>query len=264
MARAAYQPESKGRIHVFDAATLPWHDTPDVGVRLKAVRYDDSKGLFLGLVSFAPMARTGLHQHRGVATSFVIDGGLTDYQGSLGLHEAGINLVGATHDAIAYQQTLLVSRLEGPVWYATSQGTLTGLHAGSRQAAIVHAAPELPPDINVRVDGLPQRETGIAGLRRQLIFDYAGTGSAHRFVQLALRPATVCPPWQATALTEFWIRGGAIEIDGRTAAANHFVVVEAGAAVAMASSSGALLLVWAEGPPAWSDGPAPSRNLLGF
>lgn len=32
----------------------------------------------------------------------MLDGGLTDYQGAIELREAGINLKGATHDAVAY------------------------------------------------------------------------------------------------------------------------------------------------------------------
>lgn len=253
MVTAPYRLEAAGRVHVFDAADLPWHETPDPGLSLKPVRYDDEKGHFLGLVSFAPMARSGLHQHRGVATSFVLDGALTDYHGPMGLHTAAINLVGSTHDAIAYQNTLLVSRLEGPVVYPKDRAALTGLHAGSRHAEVFNPAPEVPPEIDVAVDALPLAQTGIPGVRRQTIFDYAGTGSAHRFVQLSLLPGTACPRWEASALTEFWVRGGLVRIAGRVVHANSFVVIEAGATVDMASPHGALLLAWAEGPERWRD-----------
>jgi hypothetical protein len=249
------------QVHVFDAAGLPWRDTPDPGLRLKPVRYDDERGEFLGLVHFAPLARSGLHQHRGVATSFVLSGGLTDYHGALGLHEAGINPAGATHDAIAYADTLLVSRLEGPVAYPRERGALTGLHAGSRLDDIVNPAPERPPEINVPVDALPRVATGIDGVTRQTIFDYAGTGSVHRFVQLALRPGSALPAWRAGALTEFWVRGGLLRVNGRELRANCFVVAEPGARVEMVSPYGALLLAWAEGPE--QGGPA-GASLFGF
>ena len=55
--------------------------------------------------------RSGLHQHQGVATSFILQGGLSDYQGAVHLHEVGINYRGSTHDAIAYEPTVLVSKL---------------------------------------------------------------------------------------------------------------------------------------------------------
>ena len=95
--------------------TLKWQTAGKAGLALKPVREDREKGRFLGLVGFEPVTRSGLHQHLGVATSFILDGGLTDYQGAIELHEAGINLKGATHDAVAYQRSLMVSRLEAPV-----------------------------------------------------------------------------------------------------------------------------------------------------
>lgn len=253
MMQAPYERRDEGRIHVFDAAALPWQDTPEPGLRLKPVRYDDERGQFLGLAGFEAMTLTGLHQHRGVASSFVIAGALTDYHGSIRLYDAGINLHGATHDAIAYEPTVLVSRLEGPVAYPHEHGDLSGLHAGSRHAEFVNPAPEVPPEINVVVDALDRWQTGVPGLQRQTIFDYAGTASAHRYVQLRLAPGCVCPPWRATALTEYWVRGGRLEIDRRMVHANCFVVVERGATVQMASPFGALLLAWAEGPEDWVD-----------
>jgi hypothetical protein len=256
MMQAAYTGPAGGRVLVFDARDLPWQDTPEPGLRLKPVRYDDERGLFLGLVGFAPLARSGLHQHRGVATSFVLDGSLVDFAGPIGLHQAGINLVGATHDAVAYQNTLLVSRLEGPVVYPTSRGPLTGLHAGSRHADFDNPAPEASPDLNITVDALVSQQTGIQGVRRQTIFDYAGTGSAHRFVQLSLAPGAEVPPWRCERPAEFWVRGGLLGINGQVAHANCFVVIEPGAVVRMGSPHGALLLAWAEGPEDWLDAAA--------
>ncbi len=236
---------------MFDASLLPWQNTPEPGLRLKPVRYDNTLGHFLGLVAFDSGARSGLHQHQGVATSFVLAGGLTDYYGSLGLHEAGINLAGATHDAVAYQSTLLVSRLEGPVLYPPERDGLTGLHAGSRQAAFTNPAPAVPPEVNVAVDSVPQQQTGVPGLLRQTLFDYARTHTPHRYVQLQAWPGTTCPAWRATALTEFWVRGGAVHINGQVAHANCFVVIEPGAVVQLTAPFGALLLAWAEGPESW-------------
>jgi hypothetical protein len=253
MLQPAYVSAPSGGISVFDATTLPWQDTPERGLRLKPVRYDDERGHFLGLVGFAPLTRSGLHQHRGVATSFVVDGALHDYQGSIRLHQVGINLCGATHDAYAYQNTVLVSRLEGPVVYPPERGELSGLHAGSRHAVFDNPAPEAPPDINVDIDGLVCVQTGIAGLRRQMVFDYAGTGSAHRMVQLSLLPGVRCPAWRAGARTEFWVRGGLLQLGATTVHGNCFVVIEAGTVVELASPFGVQMLAWAEGPEQWLD-----------
>ncbi len=268
--QAAYTYAAEGRVHVIDARELPWQDTPEPGLRLKPMRYDDERGHFLGLVAFAPLSRSGLHQHRGVATSFIADGGLTDHAGPIGLHQAGINLAGATHDAVAYQQTLLVSRLEGPVAYPPNRTVLSGVHAGSRHAEFDNPAPEVSPDINVTVDALVPQQTGITGVRRQTVFDYAGTGSVHRFVQLAFAPGADCAAWRCQALAEFWVRGGLLQINGQVAHANCFVIIEPGATVHLASPFGALALAWAEGPEAWVDEPAVGRaraqrlSLFGF
>ena len=169
-----------GRVHVFDAATLPWQATGHPGLKLKAVRNDDARGEFLGLVSFAPFVRSAVHQHTGVATSFVIDGGLTDYHGSLTLHQVGINVRGSTHDAVSYQDTVLVSRLEGPVLYPPANGEPSGVHAGSRLQEFVNPDPDVAPEVNVTVDDLPLQPTGLAGVTRRMVFDYAGTGTTRR------------------------------------------------------------------------------------
>jgi hypothetical protein len=246
--QAAYEARAEARVHVFDARELSWQASPEPGLLLKPVRYDNERGQYLGLVRFDAMARSGLHQHRGVATSFVLEGGLTDYHGSLGLHQAGINLHGATHDAVAYAATLLVSRLEGPVAYPRERQALSGLHAGSHHDDIVNPAPLQPPEINVDVDALPAWHTGVTGLTRQTVFDYAGTGSAHRFVQWRLSPGLVCPRWTASALTECWVRGGVLTVNGRAAHGNCFVIIEAGAEVELSAPHGALVLAWADGP----------------
>lgn len=253
-------------VQIVDLHQRPWEPTAEPGLRLKTVYRDDALGRFLGLVGFDAMTRSGLHQHQGVATSFVIDGGLTDHHGSVRLHEAGINLRGATHDAIAYQDTVLVSRLEGPVTYPPERAALSGLHAGSRHAEIVNPDPDAPPEINVPVDALPAWQTGLPGITRRTVFDYAGTGSAHRFVQLALRPGCVLPPWQAGGATDLWVRGGQVVLNGQTVLANSFIVLPAGALVDLSSPHGALVLAWAEAPERWdsAEGRADGANLFGF
>ena len=39
--QAAYVYQPSGKVHVFDATLLPWQATPEPGLRLKPVRYDD-------------------------------------------------------------------------------------------------------------------------------------------------------------------------------------------------------------------------------
>jgi hypothetical protein len=233
-------------IRIFDMAQLPWLATANPGLWLKPVREAPERGEYLGLVRFDAGVRSGLHQHQGVATSFVVEGGLTDYHGSIGLHEAGINRRGSTHDAIAYAPTLLVSRLEGRVSYPPNDA-ISGVHSGSYTESFVNPDPSVPPEINVRVDALPLRATRHLSIHEQLIFDYAGTGSAHRYWQLHIGPYTVAR-LSTTVRTELWVRGGNLELNGQAAHANCFVCIEPKAEVGLSSPFGALVIAWIDAP----------------
>lgn len=266
-----YRRGGRGGVYVFDPDAIAWRGAGKEGVLQKVVRRDDERGQFLGLISMEPMVRSGLHQHQGTATSYFLDGGLTDYQGAIVTGEVGVNLRGATHDAIAWQRALFVARLEGPVTYPPQDGPLHGLHAGARHALLVNPAPEVPPDINVRVDALPPQATGCDGVVRRMVFDYAATADDHRMVQLSIRPQARMPRLLATGLVELWVRGGLLEVDGRVAHAGCFVIVEPGAEVSLASPFGALVLAWAEGPAHWIDPavapdgtPAVRADLFGY
>ena len=241
-------------VSVFDALDLKWHTAGKTGLSLKPVREDREKGRFLGLVGFEPMARSGLHQHLGVATSFILDGGLTDYQGPIILHEAGINLKGATHDAIAYQRSLLMSRLEAPVIYPEATDRDYALHTGPRFGAIRNPNPEVEPDINVPVDALHALATGIGGVTRKMIFDYAKSSGEHRYAQIGMIAHSTIPAFATTALLEIWVRAGDIRVGDKVAYANCFVVVEPGATILIGSDFGAAFHAWSEGPVQWADG----------
>jgi hypothetical protein len=250
-------------VSVFDADELEWHTAGKDGLALKPVREDLDKGRFLGLVGFEPMSRSGLHQHLGVATSFILDGSITDYQGPISLNQAGINLSGATHDAFAYQRSLLMSRLEAGVIYPESTDRNYALHVGPRFGSIRNANPEIPPEITVSVDSMVALATTVAGVTRKMIFDYALAGGAHRYCELSMLPGSSTPAFVTTALLEMWVRAGDVRIAGKTAHANCFVIVEPGTTIAIESDFGALFHVWSEGRMQWADG-AQRPDLFGF
>jgi len=253
-------------VHVYDANDLAWQSAGKDGLVLKAVREDTVNGKFLGLVGFEPVVRSGLHQHLGVATSFVLDGGLTDYFGAITLHDAGINVKGATHDAVAYQKTLLVSRLEAPVIYPEATTREYALHTGPRFGEIRNPHPELAPDINVAVDRLAADPTLVAGVSRKMIFDYAASEGEHRYVQMAMLPGSSVPAFRTCAPLEIWVRAGDLRVGGKLAYGNCFALVEAGATVSLASDFGALFHAWSDGPVDWLDGATKAQrpDLFGF
>jgi len=255
-------PVSKS-VHVYDAEALKWHSVGKAGLALKPVREDREKGRFLGLVAFEPNTRSGLHQHLGVATSFILEGGLTDYQGSIGLHDAGINFKGSTHDAIAYQRSLMVSRLEAPVIYPPETSRDYALHTGPRFGDFRNPNPELPPDINVAVDGVEVLPTSVAGVTRRMIFDYARSRGEHRYVQMGMLPGSATPAFTTRAPLELWLRAGDLRVGGAMAHANCFVLVEPGTTIEIGSGFGALFHAWSDAPIAWAED-AKQPDLFGF
>jgi hypothetical protein len=250
-------------VQVFDMSQVAWQPAGNKGLSLKPVRHDNDAGVFLGLVKFEAFARSGLHQHQGLATSFVIDGGLTDYHGSIKLHEAGLNFKGATHDAIAYQNTVLVSRLEAAVSYPPN-ADISGVHAGSRYESFINPNPKIPPEINVPVDALMAKDTGYPGVSRQTIYDYSGISYAGRYVQLMLAPQTLLA-FETSSTFEFWIRGGNLSINNIEAHANCFVVCKEGTKISLSSPFGALLIGWVHGPEVGCSRNGPKgKDLFGF
>jgi hypothetical protein len=265
MRTAVYERQANERVHVFDATPMPWEETARPGLTMKTIRIDDERGEYLGLIRFDRFVRSGVHQHQGIASSFILEGGLTDYHGPVNQHEMGINFRGSTHDAMAYVPSVLVSKLEGPVTYPQSEQLISGIHAGSTYRDFRNPAPDVAPEINVVVDRVVPVQTGIAGLCRQPIYDYAGSGLVRRLLQWRVRPETTLPAWQASDWVELWVRGGELVVNGEKAYANCFVVVEPGATVRMSSPFGAIALVWAEGAERWpTAAEAPAPNLLGF
>lgn len=254
---------SRSPVGVYDMAATPWTDAGKQGIRQKVVRVDHAKGRYLGLVAFDAMTRSGLHQHLGTATSYFLSGSLSDYAGTAVRGQVGINLAGATHDAVAYEDCLLCARLEAPVIYPPEDGPVHRLHAGARQAEIVNPAPDVMPDVNVTVEALPLLPTGLAGVGRRMLFDYSPAADDRRLVQLQLLPGCAVPAHRTTDLVEWFVHGGDVRVAGKVALAGSFVIVEPGTEVTLSSRYGALLLAWAEGPIGWSDGRA-RPDLYGF
>ncbi|HYF17128.1 MAG TPA: hypothetical protein VEA40_04610 [Ramlibacter sp.] len=232
-------------VYAYDMEALPWRETPRGTAREKAVRRDDAAGLFLGLIQFDPLSRSGVHQHLATATSYFLSGSLTDFQGTTGQGTVGINLAGATHDAVTYTGALLVSRLEGPV--IIPDGGLA-IHPHAAQGAQHRTNPETPPDISVHLDRALAVPTRFASVSRRALFDYAGTGTDRRMCNLNLWPKAPKLRVKHTAVTDFFILAGDLAVDGRSVSGPSFVLVEPGAEVTLSSVYGCSLLVWAEGP----------------
>lgn len=252
------------RIYIRSSAELRWVDASRPGLRMAAVHENRDTGRFLGLLGFEALSSSGLHHHVDIAFSCMLSGGLTDYAGTTVAGQMGINMPGATHDAIAYVSTLMASRLDGPVLYAPGVGgeDAPHLHAGGRCETFVNPRPEESPDLSITLAGLPAWSTSIAGLSRRLICDYHGTRHDFRNVVLRLNPGTQVPPFRTRRLVEIFVLGGGMKVNGRLVLGGGFCVIEPDAEVSMASSFGVEFIAWSEGRIDWQDAARP--DLFGF
>ena len=243
-------------VYVYPMDERPWQDLPRKGVKEKAIRREADTGRYLGLVSFEPLTRSGLHQHHGTAISYFLAGSLSDYQGTASMGMAGINLAGATHDAMTWSGCLLAARLEGPV---VVPDPASAAHPTVSKSGIVNPYPERWPEINVPVEPLTIAPTSFVRVGRRMVFDYAPTTDDRRCVALTLMPHAPAFTVKHSALTEWFVLAGDVAINRQNATVNSFVVIEPGAETTISTQYGCLLLAWAEGPASAEGG-----ELYGF
>lgn len=257
-----------GGVFARDSTELPWREGGKRGLRLRMVYGDREAGRFLGLVGIEPLARTGLHQHLGVASSYFLAGSLDDHAGPM-RHGFGINLAGATHDAVSYDGCLLASRLEAPVIYPEETPSEMDLHTGSRRGLIVPPRPEDPPDVNIPLASLVAMPTAMRGVTRRRVFGYEGTGTDRRCVMLGMLPGAEVSLFETRDRLDLFVVAGdltARPVSGVPARAHAagFVVVEPGARVALRSDYGAQVIAWSEAPVCMLGGEAATADPFGF
>ncbi|HEY7609907.1 MAG TPA: hypothetical protein VIF14_11800 [Alphaproteobacteria bacterium] len=247
-AQAAVAARKTNGIYTYALDELPWRELGRPGVKDKSVRRERETGNYLGLIAFEPLSRSGLHQHLGTALSYFLAGSLTDYQGSASEGMAGINLAGATHDAVSYTGSLIASRLEGPVVVPEGVTAAHPILGGAKAGRLRNPFPERWPDRNIAVAPLPLVPTQFAGVGRRMIFDYAPTGDRRRFAALTIMPHAPAIEIAHQGLTDWYVVAGDVAVNGKRAHANSFVVIEPGARAEIASEYGCQLLAWAEAP----------------
>jgi hypothetical protein len=252
-----------GGAYIFALDDMPWRELGRADVKDKAVREERATGLYLGVIAFEPMSRSGLHQHLGTALSYFLAGALSDYQGSASVGMAGINLAGATHDAVSYPGALIASRLEGPVVSPEGVTAVHPIKGGARSGRLMNPFPERWPDINIPVAPIPLVPTLFAGVGRRMIFDYAPTGDRRRFAALTIMPHAPAIEIAHQGLTDCYVLGGDVAVNGKRAGANSFIVIEPGTRAVIASEYGCQLLAWAEAP-GIGDAAGREAELYGF
>lgn len=244
---------------------LPWKNTGKPGVQYQEMRYDTDSGRYFGIARFEPGSRSGAHRHIGPGATYMLAGRLTDHHSEAAAGDVLINLDGAVHDVVAYEHSLAVARIDGPVVYPGKEGVLASLGEKARKAGQrVDDTLGQQPGIVLKLRALPQRPTGIAGLTRRSIYDYAGQPHQARFVELTLAPETHVPAHRAGGLTDWFVLSGEVAADGLAAQSASYVSIAAGAELEIRSRYGCRLLCWADAPVVWADKKAKLPDLYGF
>lgn len=251
-------------VSVFSREDVSWKDASKPGLRLAPVHENRETGHFLGLLGFEPMASSGLHQHTSAAFSYLLSGSIRDYGGKTQRGEMGINLAGATHDAVAYERSIVASRLDGHVLYADqlSDEEAPHMHAGGRTGQFANESPEDVPTLNIAVEAIVPAVSQIDGLTRRLISDYEGTGHNFRNSALTLRPGTRLPVFRTSAPIELFVVAGDLQMNGKFVTSGGFGIIEDNTQVHMSSEYGVFLIAWAEGAIEWQDRSV--ADLFGF
>jgi hypothetical protein len=229
------------------SSTEGWLAAARPGLWSRPLYADAEQGRFFGWIRFEAMAATGLHRHLGPASSYFVEGGLHDFQGEVVAGQMGINLDGATHDAIAYRPTLFVARLESPVVYL-GDDVRGALHTGARAGEIIHEDSARLPDINITVDDLPLTLTDAPGVARRMVFDYGGAGVHRRCVQLQMLPGASLPRFRTRDRLDLFVLGGGVEIGATSVGSGALAAIAGGCEIELASLHGALLFAWSEAP----------------
>lgn len=252
-------------VYAYHGDDITWVPANKPGTQLGGVRMDKEKGLFLGYLSFERFAQTGLHQHLGPASSYLLQGALTDYQGPTVAGQCGINLNGATHNAIAYEPTLLCARLDAPVIYVEAEEADEGVpvHTGAISGDFTNPNPEAMPEVHVTVADCAWLPTAAAGVVRRNLWNYDQTGMNRRMRQIQMLPGTSLPPLGLTGLTDIFLQAGDLTVSGQSIGSGDFMVMEPDKEVEISTRFGALFFVWAEGRSVWADDEA-KPDLWGF
>lgn len=249
-------------VRVVSAATLEWEPVGSGNVRQKIVRANEETGEFLGLMSIDAFARTGLHKHLDVAFAYHLSGASTNYSTLVTRGQLGITLNGTVHETVIYEPTLSVVRTEGRTMYPQSSGS-DHVHAGAVHGEMSVADRQWCGCLSIDAASVAAEATGVDGLVRRVLFDYAATGKNRRLCEFGALPKTAVAHHVAADRLEFYVIAGDIRANGLEARAGDFILVDAGTVLEWGSSFGSRVLVWADAA-ARSESMPGAERLYGF
>lgn len=103
-----------GQTHVVHTDALPWQDLGP-GIRCKVLYRDEASGAATVLFHFAPGAQAPAHEHMGLEQTYIIDGSLSDHDGTVHAGELAIRDAGSVHQAHTETGSLHIAFFSKPV-----------------------------------------------------------------------------------------------------------------------------------------------------
>jgi hypothetical protein len=249
-------------VDIKNMSDIPWTASGKDGVSQQEIRYDTSTGRYFGAARFEPMSRSGVHRHLGPAVSYMLEGALSDHDNEVREGQAYINLTGAVHDVVCYRSALAVARVDGPILYPNDEGIFYRLGEAADATESVDATLGQPVNLYVTVEDLADAASGIDGVTRRLIYDYAGDAWDARFSQLRLAPGAHIPRHECSGLVDWFVIAGEVSVGNQHAQSASYVSIEPGHTLDISSRYGCRLIAWSDGPGAWDDHQGP--DLYGF
>jgi anti-sigma factor ChrR (cupin superfamily) len=88
-----------GQTKIVDVNDMPWQNATTSGIKFKVLYRDEKTGAQTLLLKFEPGAKTPLHQHTGLEQTFVLQGSLSDHDGTISAGNFVWRQAGSIHQA---------------------------------------------------------------------------------------------------------------------------------------------------------------------
>ena len=93
---------------------IPWKPTPCEGIEMKVLVEDEETGMMTALFKWEPGSRLTFHEHVALEQTFVLEGSLTDDEGTVAAGNYVWRPAGSRHDAWTTDGALVLSMFLKP------------------------------------------------------------------------------------------------------------------------------------------------------
>lgn len=103
-----------GQTRVIRTAELAWQELGP-GIRCKVLYRDEAAGSATVLFHFAPGTKAPAHEHMGLEQTYILEGSLSDHDGTVHAGELAVREAGSVHAAYTDTGSLHIAFFSKPV-----------------------------------------------------------------------------------------------------------------------------------------------------